>query len=333
MNNAMRVVGRFIWRLICLNVASFDPLRRRRVRAAAKRLVPTKAWATADATADEIARLALLRALFLQRETRRAARHVEGEASAMLARASIETAITGLFCIYVPGAEKLFEGEMSKRTKRLFAGITEAAGMAGMLDDALAHIGSSKLPSVTGMVEQIVANGGAAGIGSLHADFYDQISTLYIHGGPLGLIRHVHPRTEATRERPYPVWSRRSAVHISDAMVGLLAATIAGDGHPDSALFQTYEQTHFRVTWKPLAFVTRGLMLSSVNYRYLPDMIRVVRHLVAKQKAGEPLPKADMEEVVAKLGLLLSLDPDDQTFVPLADSFLTELLAIPGVDN
>jgi len=323
--NAVTRFGRFIWRLICLNVASVDPLRRRRVRAAAKRLVPAKAWATKDATADEIARLALLRVLFLQRETHRAARHVEGEASAMLARASIETAITGLFCIYVSGAEKLFEGEMSKRTKRLFAGITEAAGIAGMLDDALAHIGSSKLPSVTGMVEQIVANGGAAGIGSLHTDFYDQVSTLYIHGGPLGLIRHVHPRSDATRERPYPAWSRRSAVHISDAMVGLLAAAIAGDDHPDSALFQTYEQSHFRVTWKPLAFVVRGLMVTSVNYRYLPDMIRVVRHLAAKQKAGDPFTEADIEEVVAKLGLLLSLDPDDQTLMPLADALYSKI--------
>lgn len=333
MNNAMRGVGRFIWRLICLNITSFDPLRRRRVRSVAKRLVPAKAWATKEPTADEIARLALLRVLFLQRETRRAARHLEGEASAMLARAAIDTAISGLFCLYVPGAEQLFEGETSKRTKRLLAGVAGAAGMAGVMDDAFTQFGSRGLPRVTSMVEQIRANGGAAGIGSLHADFYDQISTLYIHGGPLGLIRHVHPRTEATRERPYPAWSRRSAVHISDAMVGLLAAAIAGDGHPDSALFQTYEQTHFRVTWKPLAFVTRGLMLTSVNYRYLPDMIRVVRHLVAKQKAGELLAKADIEEVVAKLGLLLSLDPDDQTFVPLADSFLTELLAIPGVDN
>ncbi len=327
MNNAMRVVGGFIWRLICLNVASFDPLRRRRVRAAAKRLVPTKAWATKDATADEIARVALLRVLFLQRETRRAARHVEGEASAMLARASMETAISGLFCIYVPGAEKLFEGEMSKRTKRLFAGITEAAGIAGMLDDALAHIGSSKLPSVTGMVAQIVANGGAAGIGSLHTDFYDQVSTLYVHGGPLGLSRHVHPRSEATRERPYSAWSKRSAVHISDAMVGLLAATIAGDGHPDSALFRTYEQTHFRVTWKPLAFVARGLMAARADFRYLPDMIHVVRHLRAKLKAGEPLAKADIEEVIAKLCLCFRLDPDDQTFVPSADAVLTKLLA------
>lgn len=123
----MDAVGRFgcfIWRLICFNVAAFDPFRRRRVRAAAKRLIPAKAWATDDATAEEIARVALLRVLFLQQETRRAARHGQREAAAMLARASIETTISGLFCIHVPGAEKLFDGELVKRAKRLLAGIT-----------------------------------------------------------------------------------------------------------------------------------------------------------------------------------------------------------------
>jgi hypothetical protein len=243
----------------------------------------------------------------------------------MLARAAIETAISGLFCVYVPGAEGLFEGETSKRTKRLLTGVAENEGMTGVLDDALAPLGSRKLPSVTGMVEQIKANGGAPDIGSLHTDFYDQISTLYIHGGPLGLIRHVHPRTDATRERPYSAWSKRSAVHISDAMVGLLAAEIAGDGHPDSALFRTYAQTHFRVTWKPLAFVVRRLMVTQVDYRYLPDMIRVVLHLRAKLKMGEPLAKADCEEVIGKLCLLTRLDPDDPRLTPVITAIQARL--------
>jgi hypothetical protein len=68
-------------------------------------------------------------------------------------------------------------------------------------------------------------------------------------------------------------------------------------------------------------------MVTRVDYRYLPDMIRVVRHLRAKLKAGAALATADIEEVVAKLGLLLFLDSDDQTLMPLADSFLTNLLA------
>jgi hypothetical protein len=326
-------IGQSLWRFVCLNVVALDPLRRRRVRTAAKHLVPTKAWATKDATADEIARLALLRVLFLQRETRRVARHGGAEASAMLARAAIETAISGLFCVYVPGAEGLFEGETSKRTKRLLTGFAEAKGMAEVLDQAFAQLGSGKLPSVTAMVEQIKANGGAPSIGSLHTDFYDQISTLYIHGGPLGLIRHVHPRTGATLERPYLAWSKRSAVHIADAMVGLLAAEIAGDGHPDSALFRTYAQTHFRVTWNPLAFLVRRLMVTQVDYRYLPDMIRLVLHLMAKLRLGQPLAKTDIEEVIGKLCLLTQLDPDDPSLTPFSTAIQARLNLLLNVNS
>ena len=88
--DAVKRLIRFIWRFICSNITAFDPLRRRQVRIAAKRLIHTKAWAGDDATSEEIARVALLRVLFLQRETRRAVRHAEREAAAMLARASIE---------------------------------------------------------------------------------------------------------------------------------------------------------------------------------------------------------------------------------------------------
>jgi hypothetical protein len=318
--------------MIRLNIAAFDPIRRRRVRAAAKRLIPAKAWATTDATADEIARVALLRVIFLQQETRRAARHAETEATAMLARASMEAAISGLFCTYVPGAEKLFEGEMAKRAKRLLGGLAEGADMAGVFDQAFAQLGAGKLPTVTGMVEQIKANGGGAGIGPLHTNFYDQVSTLYVHGGPLGLIRHVHPKTQATRERPYSAWSKRAAVHISDAMVGLLAAAIAGKDHPDSAFFEEYETTHFRVTWTPLAFITRCLMATRVERRYVPDMIRLVRRLTIKARAGEPFTEVDVEEVIVKLNLVAGLEPNDQTYAPFADALRAKLLA-PRPDN
>jgi hypothetical protein len=318
--------GRFIWRLICFNVAAFDPFRRRRLRAAAKRLIPAKAWVSNDATAEEIARVALLRVLFLQRETRRAARHAEREAAAMLARASIETTISGLFCIHVPGAEKLFDGELGKRAKRLLAGITEGADMAGMFDQAFAQIGSGKLPTVTGMVEQIKANGGGAGIGSLHTNFYDQVSTLYVHGGPLGLLRHVHPKTQRTRERPYSAWSTRSAVHTADGMVGLLAGTIAGKDHADFALFGEYETAHLRVTWTPLAFIARGLMATRVDLRHVPAMIRLVRRLATKAKAGESFTEADVDELIARLNLVTGLESDDQTYAPFANAFRAKLL-------
>ena len=325
--------GRFTWQLIYFNFAAFDPFRRRRLRAAANRLIPAKAWAANDATAEEIARLCLLRVLFLQRETRRAARHAEREAAAMLARASIETAISGMFCIHVPGAEKLFNGEGAKRTKRLLAGVTQETDMAGMFDQAFAQGGSDKLPTVTGMVEQIKENGGGAGIDSLHTNFYDQISALYVHGGPLGLLRHVHPKTQRTRERPYSVWSARSAVHTSDGMVGLLAGTIAGKGHPDFTLFVEYETAHLRVTWTPLAFIVRGLIATRVDLRHVPAMIGLVRRLAAEARAGGSLTEADVDEVIARLKLVTGLESDDRTYAPFFNAVRAKLLALRRNDE
>jgi len=230
-------VGRTTRRLL----GSFDPLRRWRIRCTAHKLVSDKAWAGDEATAQEIARLALLRVLWLQKQVRRAARNQEDEAAAMLARAAIEGTLSGLYCVYVPGATQAFAGETARRAKKLIAGLADGLG-GDFLAGAFDSLGRGKLPTVTEMVRQITEHGGGAGVGKLHGNFYDQVSTLYIHGGPLGLLRHVHPRTNRTRERPYSAWSRRSAVQTADAMVGLLAAAssvtffIAGEVKPAQGL-------------------------------------------------------------------------------------------------
>jgi len=139
------------------------------------------------------------------------------------------------------------------------------------------------------------------------------------------LIRHVHPRTGATRGRPYAAWSKRSAVHTSDAMVGLLAASIAGENDADIALFRAYEEDHFRVTWRPLAFVVRGVLASHVDFRYILDTLRAVRRLRAKRKAGEPLTEADIAELLTKLYMVTRLNPDDPSLAPVEAALRAKL--------
>ncbi|MHB8296933.1 MAG: hypothetical protein ACYDH5_20455 [Acidimicrobiales bacterium] len=63
-----------------------DPRRRLRVRKAARRLVTCSPWPGDDATAEDVAQLALLRALWLDRETHRAYRHRHSESAALLAQ-------------------------------------------------------------------------------------------------------------------------------------------------------------------------------------------------------------------------------------------------------
>jgi hypothetical protein len=77
-----------------------DLIQRRRVRSAARNLVTCSPWPGEDATGTDAAQLAVLRLLWLQRQVRRAVRGRHREASVMLARASVETCILGLYCLH-----------------------------------------------------------------------------------------------------------------------------------------------------------------------------------------------------------------------------------------
>ena len=74
------------------------------MRREAYRLVTLRTWPGMAAKSGEAAQLAMLRLLWLQRQTHRAVRGRHKEASAMLARASVEGLLLGLYCLRVPGA-------------------------------------------------------------------------------------------------------------------------------------------------------------------------------------------------------------------------------------
>jgi hypothetical protein len=81
-----------------------DLIGRSRMRHGARKLVQLRTWPDMAATSDQAAQLALLRLLWLQRQTRCAVRGRHREAAAMLARASLETLLLGLYCNRVPDA-------------------------------------------------------------------------------------------------------------------------------------------------------------------------------------------------------------------------------------
>jgi hypothetical protein len=83
-----------------------DLMRRGRVRRHARDLTTRDPWPQDEAnlTGLDYARLALLRLLWLQHETRRAVRTRQRESAALLARTSMETCILGLWCLHNPDA-------------------------------------------------------------------------------------------------------------------------------------------------------------------------------------------------------------------------------------
>ena len=287
--------------------------------------MPTRAWSAPDVTANEIARITLLRVLFLQRATRQAARHHDGEASAMLARASLEATIAGVFCVYVPGAERYFDGESVKRTDQIFTGIAEVMGLKQVLQEIKDKYEKNSLPPISQMVKTIEDNAGNS-MGALYADFYVQLSSLYIHGGPLALLRHVHSGTLKTRERPYSAWNRRSAVHLADAMVGLLASTIAGENHRDQSLFEEYRAIHLEATWKPVTFVLLNKVKEGINLRNVSELISLVRRMRERHRAGEVFDDTDVEDFVITLATFISVELDEDALAILQRYFKSLLV-------
>jgi hypothetical protein len=243
----------------------------------------------------------------------------------MLARSSIETAIVGTYCLLVPGARTKFAGGAAKDMKRLLVDIFDELG-SDLVDEALAHLGREIVPVPASMIEPIIANGGPDSVRVLYRRYYVPLSALYSHAGPLALSRHVHPCTNQIRRRPYAAWSRRSAVNAADAMVGLLASAVAGDGHPDGELFRRYAEAHWAVAWSPLLFVVRGLCVSRVHWRHLPPLLLRTRQLRKQLVQDNRFDAGDVEELVLLLAPVVGVENDDPAFVALASWFRQKML-------
>ena len=148
----------------------------------------------------------------------------------MLARASIETLITGLYCLHVPGAVAQLQGE-SVRSLPLLLEYLSDVGMipASVLDECIhgLEVGApARGPTVEAMARRVdQATGGSTAI-SLYKAYYRPASTFAVHAGAGSLLRHVRWDDRITH-RPQRTWARRSPVRIADACFGLLTAAVA----------------------------------------------------------------------------------------------------------
>ena len=279
-----------------------DRARRRKVRAAARAMVPHNAWTEpACLSPQDVANLILLRGLYLQTAVRRAASLHQRFAAIVLARSSIDAAISAIYALYVPGAIVHFEGGTARDLRKLLNEMAEEADkrlLDGFFEEQL---GDAAFLPVGRMVEQIEKHGGPASVRQIYSRYYVPLSGIVAHAGPLSLQTHVHPRRGTTRRRPYPIWSRRSAVHTADAMMALIASEVAGVDHPDISLFVEYGNSHWQTVWPPLAFVLRGLAVTRLDYRIAPALIVQVLALRRKARSGVRIDGVDLDRMIEML--------------------------------
>ena len=293
-----------------------DLISRYRVRRTAGELITSDPWPGTAATGPDAAQLAIRRLLFLQRQTRRAVRSRQAEAATMLARASIETLITGLYCLHEPKAVAQLQGENMRMLPLLLEYLSDAGVIpASVLAECISRLDlgtPAKGPSVETMAQRVdKATGGSTAI-SLYKRFYRPTSSFAIHAGAASLLRHVRGDHSIGR-RPERVWARRSPARIADACLGALTAATAQQAGVSYQQAAQYADRHSERALTPVAVMGAGGFKRSLRPRQLMTTIGQVRrygdYVWSDEDAGDPDSRyvrirTDMES------LLFAAEPD-----------------------
>jgi hypothetical protein len=274
-----------------------DPRRRRAARRAAEKLIDCEPWPGDDATPLEISQLALLQLLHLQCEAHRCTRR-QREAVALLVRAAVETAITGLYWLYGEQDIKPASSENAKSFRRLMAPLADEESISEeMIEEAAATIGSGRgLPNLRDMAELVSERSGRTAASDLYHRVYIPLSTFVAHPSGMALLRHVASDDELS-EAPSSIWSRRSALHAADACMGLLALELAEQKKRPAAMLTRYADAHMGRTIAPLAILLGGAMLRNLRPHRLARALRPMAELWRYYRLGraalDPYPERE----------------------------------------
>ncbi|GAB1690806.1 hypothetical protein [Krasilnikovia sp. M28-CT-15] len=237
-----------------------DLSRRIRVRRSARTLATCKPFPRDEeqVTGDDFARVALVRLLFLQRETRRAVRTRQREAAALLTRTAIETCILGLWCLLIPDAAAKLRASEYKAGAAMLTFLSSTGIIPeDLIRRAATALGESqKLPDVRSMTQQIDSKTAATLAIHLYDLAYRPASQYFTHSTNSALRRHV-TADYGYAIRPANCWVRRAPVRLVDACVGVLAGAISNSVAAPAGLFVRYGEDHAKRVLPPL-LVTIG---------------------------------------------------------------------------
>ena len=265
----------------------YDPIRRHRVHRAARILINLKAWPGLEATSHDAAQLALLRLIDLEKQTRRSSRLHQHESAVLLARTSIDTCITGMFCLFVPDAIKRMRADNARSFGNMTAYLVNLGALSEQANaDAVSLVGSPhRIEALDKLLEEIQSAGGPSGGKQLYERVYRPVSTLFAHGGGLAILRHVDANDRLLRKPEFP-WAKRSPAHVSDACVGLLATLLSEPEQPDRKLFNAFADWHWSHVAPVVVSVGVKGMLRTMHPARIPSSIRALQELAAYVRSG-----------------------------------------------
>lgn len=311
-----------------------DPLRRRRMRAEARKLISLSIWPGESATPDQVAQLALLRLLALQREARRATRHHLYDSAALAARNSIETYLIGRYCLSGSQGLDHLNAHNNQALRQILRYLPEAIVSKEALTSMLNGLGKSeKAKPLTEIAKVIDAATGTADSSVLYDAFYPALSTFYAHGRGLALLRQVGRRGRIRRQ-PQRAWGRQSPLHLADALVAQLAAALAERSGAMTDDFVAYAEAHRKRVVVPILSLGGGAF-ASIEWARFPTavltLVKLRKYLNGEGKRHSPAEREQrlrtaMDEILA----VLSAEGAEDARALVTDSWVAQILAGTG---
>ena len=321
------VLKGILWPIIRGVLPLPDLVRRVRVRRAAKALVTLRTWPEDDATTgSDVAQLAMLRLLWLQRETRSLTRGRHREAAVLMSRSALETCILGLYCVFAEDPVSKLRASQLKSGLAAMSALLDGMVPRDLLKDAIAAIGTANksiTDNVWDMAVFIDGKLGEPGVSNLYGQVYAPISSYFSHANAGSLIRHVS-HDDTLRERPLNPWVRRSPVRVADACVGILAVHLGRSEGKPTARFTQYAEAHLRRILPPMATLVGKRMGKAVG---VPALVRTtiqarrLRPVLARPELTDREREASVRELFRGLTPLLG-DLPEAAVNPVVDHFV-----------
>ena len=198
----------------------------------------------------------------------------------MLARASVETCILGLWCLHDDRAVATLQAANVKALSNMAAWLTdEGLVPADVMSRMVATLGQpGRTPNIREMAKTVDQAIGGNGATSLYRKLYVPASNLFTHANAGSLLRHVTEDDQLT-QRPSRAWTRRAPIRAADAAVGILAFNIARRGGTPDALLAQYAEAHLRRVPPPFTVIAGIAYGRSFNLKQIITTIRSVRDL------------------------------------------------------
>lgn len=247
-------------------------------------MVGQRVWPGMSATSEDVAQLAMLRLLDLQKRVHRLVLLRQREASVMMARSGVETLLLGLYCMRVPDAVARLHAGNVKALGDTLAYLEEAGiAPADVIRECVRALGEPAKTHLTpwDMVQAIDNANDNKAARSIYRRLYLSLSHFTAHASGGTLIRHVGARGKL-RQRPTKAWTRRAPARVIDAATGTLAADLARHaGRPDAQLVR-YASRHEARTILPIvvmAFRGAGSSSSPLSRRSIAQTARIMKEV------------------------------------------------------